>query len=94
MDPLKSQTGPVKVKVLEVKPQAGGKTYFKVQEPGMKPGMLQFGTPPATLPAVDAEIDVYRNEPFNESNPQYRWDKPAPPQAPPPKRGPGGPPRR
>ena len=56
-----------------------GRANFKVQETGRpKPGWLQFGTPPATLPNVGDVIVVYWNN-TDTNNPQYRWDVPPPP---------------
>ncbi|MBA4192329.1 MAG: type III-B CRISPR module RAMP protein Cmr6 [Planctomycetaceae bacterium] len=77
------------VTVLERR-DVSGKATFKVQEVGRpKPGWLQYGTPPATLPNIGDTIQVYWNN--NElNNPQYRWDASPPP--PPPR--PGNRPRR
>jgi len=53
---------------------------FRVQEEGTdkRPGILQFGKPPATLPNVGETIEVYRHN-DNPQSPQYRWDPPPPP---------------
>jgi CRISPR-associated protein Cmr6 len=80
--------GRVKVKVLEPREQ-GGKVSFIVQEAGKPRGILGFGTPPATLPEINQEIEVYRNN-NDLRSPQYRWDPlPAPSRL--GQRGRGGP---
>jgi hypothetical protein len=74
----------IRVKVLERR-EHGGKVSFLVQEEGKPRGILGFGTPPAILPEVNQEIEVYRNN-NDPRSPQYRWDPPPPP----PERGRGG----
>lgn len=63
---------------------------FDVQEAGRQAGVLNQGKPPATLPEINATVEVFV---FNDDprKPQYRWDRPS---APPPSRRPGKPPRR
>src|SRR3990172_345405 len=70
-------TGKVRVKVLAKHTLPNS---FKVQEEGenKKPGILQYGKPPAKLPEPGESIDVYRNN-NNPQSPQYRWDPPPPP---------------
>jgi hypothetical protein len=80
--------GRVKVKVLEPREQ-GRKVYFLVQEEGKPRGVLAFGTPPTTLPEINQEIEVYRNN-NDPRSPQYRWDPPPPPSPPPGPRKRGG----
>ena len=72
------QPGAVKVKVIERR-DSGGHPGFKVQEEGKPPGMLMYGTPPATLPQVGETATVFRNN-ADPRSPQYRWDLPAPPR--------------
>lgn len=55
------------------------KNAFWVQEEGKKQGLLKYGTPPTSLPAVDSEIEVYPTN-DNPNSPEYRWDKPEPPR--------------
>ena len=76
------QTLPTKVRV-QVLAKHSLPNSFKVLEegPDKKPGILQFGKPPATLPEVDTTIEVYRHN-NNIQSPQYRWDPPPPPSAP------------
>ena len=83
----RSQGGSVKAKFLG--PHEKLKNAFWVQEEGKKKGLLKYGTPPATLPAVSSEIDVYRTN-DNPQSPEYRWDKPASTSQGKPKGAPGG----
>jgi CRISPR-associated protein Cmr6 len=64
---------------------------FRVQEEGVgkKPGILQFGTPPARLPEPGETVEVYRHN-TNPQSPQYRWDPLPRPQS---QQRRGGPPR-
>lgn len=82
-------TDSVTVKVL-AKHEAGGRSGFWVQEVGKPKGLLLYGTPPKSLPEIDAIIQVFRNN-NDLRNPQYRWDRPS--DRPPPGRPPRGPQR-
>ncbi|HEX5271229.1 MAG TPA: hypothetical protein VFW33_12100, partial [Gemmataceae bacterium] len=70
--------GGVTVTVLERREGAGGRVSFIVQEQGRPKGVLMYGTQPAALPAVNDNIQVYRNN-TDPRTPQYRWDPPRPP---------------
>jgi CRISPR type III-B/RAMP module RAMP protein Cmr6 len=72
------RTGGVKVKFLG--PHEKLKNAYWVQEAGKRRGLLKYGTPPAQLPALDSDIDVYPTN-DNPNAPEYRWDPPAPPDA-------------
>jgi CRISPR-associated protein Cmr6 len=68
----------VEVKVLEIK-TLNDKPSLRVQESGRKPGMLNTGVPPASLPAEGDTITVYWSTTSNPASPTYRWDLPEPP---------------
>jgi CRISPR-associated protein Cmr6 len=70
----------VEVTNLEVK-QISGKSGFKVQEEGKRPGMLVDGDPPTTLPGVGDKVMVYWVATSDANSPRYRWTPPT--QSPP-----------
>jgi CRISPR-associated protein Cmr6 len=71
--PRKRDPGtPVRVRFLG--PNKKG-TGFRVQEPGKPDGSLTVGKPPASLPDVDATLDVFIHN-DDPNHPQYRWDDP------------------
>ncbi len=74
--PISTGAGPSgATKVTFLGPHDKLKNAFWVQEEGKKRGLLKYGSPPTTLPAVGTVIEVY---PTNSSStaPEYRWDKP------------------
>ena len=79
--------GPTPVRVKFLGPHDKLKNVFWVQEEGKKKGLLKYGPLPATLPAVDSEIEVYRTN-DSPNSPEYRWDFPPQPNT--SRGGPGG----
>jgi hypothetical protein len=87
-----TQSAAVTVRVLERRPDVNNRPAFRVQEQGRPPGMLMYGNPPATLPDVGDDIQVYRNN-NDPRAPQYRWDRPPSSTGGGSRPGPGGRPR-